>query len=47
MYSFNCGDDIRNKMKGVSKAQSKHIKFEEYQKCLDGKNYQEECENYI
>ena len=45
MYSFKCGDD--KKIKGVSKSQSKHIKFEEYKKCLDGKNYQEECENYM
>ena len=45
MYSFKCGDDSKNKLKGVSKSQSKLIKFEEYKICLDGKRYQEECEN--
>ena len=47
MYSFKCGDDSRNKLKGISKSQSKHIKFEEYKKCLDGEEYQRECNNYI
>ena len=46
-YSFKCGDNNKNKLKGVSKSQSKHIKFEEYKNCSDGKSYQEECENYI
>ena len=26
-YSFKCGDDYKNKLKGVSKSQSKHIIF--------------------
>ena len=47
MYTFKCGNDSKNKLKGVSKSQSKHIKFEEYKKCLDGEEYQKECENYI
>ena len=47
MYAFKCGDDSKNKLKGISKAQSKNIKFEEYKKCLDGENYQQECDNYI
>ena len=31
-YSFECKDNIKsqNKIKGISKSQSKHIKFEEY-----------------
>ena len=29
MYSFKCGDDSKNKVKGISKSQSKHNKFEE------------------
>ena len=29
MYAFKCGDDSKNKLKGVSKSQSKNIKFEE------------------
>ena len=33
MYSFKFGDDSKNKLKGVSKSQSKHIKFEEHKKC--------------
>ena len=40
-------NDSKNKLKGVSKSQSKSIKFEEYKKCLDGLDYQRECDNYI
>ena len=29
MYAFECGNDSKNKLKGVSKSQSKNIKFEE------------------
>ena len=47
MYAFKCGDDSKNKLKGISKAQSKNIKFEEYKKCLDGEEYQKECDNSI
>ena len=48
-YSFRCKDDkeSKNKMKGTSKSQSKHIKFEEYYNCLFGGEYQKECNNYI
>ena len=35
MYAFKCGNDSKNELKGVSKSQSKNIKFEEYKKCLD------------
>ena len=42
MYAFKCGNDSKNKLKGVSKTQSKNIKFEEYKKCLDGEEYQRE-----
>ena len=47
MYAFKCGNDSKNKLKGVSKSQSENIKFEEYKKCLDGEEYQRECNNYI
>ena len=47
MYAFKCGNDCKNKLKVVSKSQSKNIKFEEHKKCLDGKEYQRECNNYI
>ena len=40
MYSFKCGDDSKNKLKGISKSQSKHIKFDEYKNCLFGGEYQ-------
>ena len=48
-YSFKCKDNIesKNKIKGISKFQSKHVEFEEYKNCLDGKEYQRECNNYI
>ena len=49
VYSFKCKDNIesKNKIKGISKSQSKHIKFEEYTKCLDGEEHQSECNNFI
>ena len=40
-------DDRKIKMKGISKSQSKNIKFEEYKKCLDREEYQQECDNFI
>ena len=47
MYAFKCGDDNKNKLEGVSKSQSKDNVFEEYKKCLDGIEYQTECNIYI
>ena len=47
MYAFKCGDDSTNKLKGISKSQSKNIKFEEYYNCLFGGKYQQECYNYL
>ena len=48
-YSFKCKDNIesKNKIKGISKSQSKHIKFEEYYNCLFGGDYQKECDTFI
>ena len=48
-YSCKCknNDENKNKIKGLSKSQSKHIKFEEYYNCLFGGQYQKECNNYI
>ena len=48
-YSFKCKDkdENKNKIKGISKSQSKHIKFEEFYNCLFGGEYQRECNNYI
>ena len=47
MYAFKCGDDSKNKLKGISKSQSKNNKFEDNKKCLDGEDYQQECDNYV
>ena len=47
MYAFKCGKDNKNKLKGVSKSQSKQIKVEEYKNCLDGEEYQGELNIYI
>ena len=44
MYAFKCGDDSKNKLKDISKSQSKNIKFEEYYNCLIGGKYQQECD---
>ena len=48
-YMFKCKEKIesKNKIKRISKSQAKHIKFEEYKKCLDGEENQTECNNYI
>ena len=47
MYSFKCGDDSKNKLKGFFKSQSKHIKFEDYYNCLFGGENQKDCDTYI
>ena len=49
MYAFKCKDkeEDKNKLKGISKSQSKNIKFEEYKICLDGEEFENECVNYI
>ena len=47
MYAFKCGDDSKIILKGICKSQSNHIKFEECKKCLDGKDYQNECDKEI
>ena len=47
MYAFKCGDDTKTRLKGISKAQSKIIKFEEYKSCLDGEQLENECVNYF
>ena len=44
-YAFRCGDDSKNKLNGISQSYSKKIKFHEYKKCLDGEDYQQECDN--
>ena len=49
MYAFKCKDkeEDKNKLKGISKSQSKNIKFEEYAKSLNGEKFENECVNYI
>ena len=47
MYAFKCGKDSKIKLKGISKSQSKHIKFEEYYNFLFGGEYQQECDKYL
>ena len=49
VYSFKCKDNIesKNKIKGISKSQSKHNKLEEYKKCLDREEYQRECKKSL
>ena len=48
-YSFKCRNNTanQNKIKGISKSQSKYFNFEENKKCLYGKDYQRECYIYI
>ena len=40
MYALKCGNDSKSKLKGISKSQSKHIKFEENYIRLFGGDYQ-------
>ena len=47
MYSFKCGDDIKNQVKVVSKSQSTSFNFGDHKKCLYAEKYQRECETYI
>ena len=46
-FAFRCGGDSKNKLKGTSQSYSKNVKHEEYKKCLDGDEYQKECDNCI
>ena len=46
-HAFKCGDDSKNKLKGISKSYSKTIKFDEYEKSLDGEENQKACDNHI
>ena len=46
-HAFKCGDDSKSKLKGISKSQSKNIKFEEYHNCLFGGKNQQECDIYL
>ena len=47
MYAFKCKSDSKKKIKGISKSQSEHNRFEEYKKYLDGEEYEEEYDKYI
>ena len=47
MYAFKCGNDTKNRLKGISRSYSENIKFEEYYNCLFGGEFQKECDNYI
>ena len=38
-YSFKCGDDSKKALKGISKSQSKHNKFEDKTKMFRWKNF--------
>ena len=46
-YLYKCGCEISNKLKGISKSQSKNIKFEEHYNCVFGGDYQRECDNCV
>ena len=48
MYAFKSEDETedKNRLKDISKSQSKNIKFQESYKCLSGKDFTRECENY-
>ena len=47
MYAFICGKDKKNKLKCIRKSQLKSINFEEYENCLDGCDYQKDCDSFV
>ena len=47
MYAFKCGEDSKNKLKGLSKSQSRNKNFEDYYNCLCAGKYQQESDNYL
>ena len=46
-YAFKCNNKSTNKIKGITRAQAKNIKFEEYFNCLFGKEYQKTCDIFL
>ena len=46
-YAYKCGDDCKKTLKGISKSYSRNIKYDEYYNCLFGREYIQECDNYI
>ena len=46
-YALKCNDNSYNKLKGITKPETKNINFEEYYNCLFGKEYQKSCDNYL
>ena len=46
-YVFKWENDSKSKLKGICNSQSKNIKFEKYQNCLDGREHEKQCDNYI
>ena len=47
MYAFKCDDDSKNEVKGVCKSQLENFEFDENRNCLNGEEYQRECNNFI
>ena len=47
IYAFICGNESKNKLKGVPRSYFKKINFEEYYNCLFGGEFQKECDKYI
>ena len=47
MCAFKCGDDSKNRLKGISKSHFEKNIFEENYSCLFGGDYRQECDKYI
>ena len=47
MYAFKTGNDGKIELKRICISQSKKFNFEEFEKGLEGKDYQKECDSYI
>ena len=46
-YSFKCNDKNTKNLHGISKSESKYLKFEEYEKCLNSGEYKQACDNFL
>ena len=47
MYASECGVDSKKKIESFTKSHSKTIEIDEFNKCLDGRKYQQECKKKI
>ena len=47
VYAFTCGDESKIKLKEKANIIRKILNLRKIKKCLDGEEYEKECDNYI